>query len=119
VLVAIAVKEEGQRMVLGLQPGDKESATNCQEFFKDLKTPGLDCNKLLLGIIGGLVSLERVFEDGFPTAKMQRSKIHITRNVLAKVPIKLTKVIADEVPPSLCASSRKKALKFFDQFKTF
>ncbi len=37
VLVAIGVNEAGQRMVLGLQAGDKESATCWREFFKDLK----------------------------------------------------------------------------------
>jgi putative transposase len=41
VLVAIGVTESGHRLVLGLQAGDKESATNWREFFKDLKRRGL------------------------------------------------------------------------------
>ena len=42
VLVAIGVNESGQRLVLGLQVGDKESATSWREFFEDLKGRGLD-----------------------------------------------------------------------------
>ena len=118
VLVAIGVNEEGHRTVLGLQAGDKESASNWREFFKDLKRRGLDCNKVLLGIMDGLPGLEKVFEDEFPAAKVQRCQIHVTRNVLAKVPRKLKKVIADEIRSIFYASSREKALEFFDQFKT-
>ena len=40
VLVAIGVTETGQKLVLSLQAGDKESATSWREFFKDLKSTG-------------------------------------------------------------------------------
>ena len=40
VLVAPAVREEGMRLVLGLQAGDKESGGFWREFFKDLKSRG-------------------------------------------------------------------------------
>ena len=39
-LVAIGVKRAGQKPVLGLQAGDKESASGWREFFKDLKSGG-------------------------------------------------------------------------------
>ena len=42
VLVSIVVTEAGRRIVLGLQAGDKESASKWREFFKDLKGWGLD-----------------------------------------------------------------------------
>ncbi len=42
VLVAIGVEKTGHKLVLGLQVGDKESASNWREFFKDLKTRGLN-----------------------------------------------------------------------------
>ena len=41
VLVAIGGSETGHRLVLGLQAGDKESATAWREFCKDLKRRGL------------------------------------------------------------------------------
>ncbi len=46
VLVAIGVTETGQKLVLGFQAGDKESAPTWREFFKDLKGRGLDGSKI-------------------------------------------------------------------------
>jgi putative transposase len=118
VLVVIGVTEDGYRTVLGLQAGDKESAGNWREMFTDLKRRGLNSRLILLGIMDGLPGLERVFEEEFPEAKIQRCQVHVSRNVLAKVPRKLKKTIADEVRSIFYASSKKKALTFFDNFKT-
>lgn len=117
VLVAIAVTESGHRMVLGLQAGDKESASNWREFFKDLKRRGLNGISVTLGVMDGLPGLERIFKEEFPKAKVQRCQVHVSRNVLAKVPRKLKKVIGDEIRSIFYASSRQKAMEFFDQFK--
>lgn len=118
VLVAIGVTESGHRMVLALQAGDKESASNWREFFKDLKRRGLNGSKVVLGVMDGLPGLERIFKEEFPQAKVQRCQIHVSRNVLAKVPRKLKKRIADEVRSIFYASSRQKAMQFFSQFKS-
>ena len=80
-------------MVLGLQAGDKESASNWREFFKDLKGRRLDGSNVTLGVMDGLPGLEKVFKEEFPKAKVQRCQVHVARNVLAKVPRKLKKEI--------------------------
>ncbi|GAG14512.1 unnamed protein product, partial [marine sediment metagenome] len=54
VLVAIGVTETGQKLVLGFQAGDKESAPTWREFFKDLKGRGLDGSNMVLGAMDGL-----------------------------------------------------------------
>jgi putative transposase len=118
VLVAIGVTEKGHRTVLGLQSGDKESASSWREFFKDLKRRGLNGNAVILGVMDGLTGLERVFMEEFPNAKVQRCQVHVARNVLAKVPRKLKKTIGDDVRSIFYARSKKKALEFFSQFKT-
>jgi putative transposase len=117
VLVAIGVREDNQKLVLGFQSGDKESAPNWREFFKDLKKRGLDGSTMLLGIMDGLPGLEKVFKEEFPKAKVQRCQVHVARNVLAKVPKKLKKVVADEMRSIFYASSRPKAMEFFHDFK--
>ena len=61
--------------------------------------------------------LERVFKEEFPNAKVQRCQVHVARNVLAKVPRKLKKVVADDLQSIFYASSKKKAMAFFGQFK--
>jgi putative transposase len=118
VLVAIGVTESGHRTVLGLQAGDKESASNWRELFKDIKKRGLDGSHITLGIMDGLPGLERVFKEEFPRAKVQRCQVHVARNILAKVPKKLRKSIADEVRSIFYASSKAKALSFFKAFKS-
>ncbi len=39
-----------------------------------------------LGIMDGLSGLEKVFEEEFSQAKVQRCQVHVARNVLAKLP---------------------------------
>ena len=117
VLVAIGVTDLGHRLVLGLQSGDKESATSWREFFKDLKARGLKSQGVTLGIMDGLTGLETVFREEFPKAKVQRCQVHVARNVLAKVPKKYKKEVADDLRSIFYASSKKKALAFYEQFK--
>ena len=117
VLAIIGVAENGQKLVLGLQSGDKESASSWREFFKDLKARGLNKAEIQLGIMDGLTGLEKVFSEEFPKAEIQRCQVHVARNVLCKVPKKLKQQIADDVRSIFYATSRQKALQFFDQFK--
>jgi putative transposase len=117
VLVAIGVTQSGHKHVLGFQAGDKESAPSWREFFKDLKSRGLNGSHMVLGIMDGLPGLEKVFRDEFPKAKVQRCQVHVSRNVLAKVPKKLKKEVADEMRSIFYASSRKKAMEFFAAFR--
>jgi putative transposase len=113
VLAAIGVTEGGMKIVLSLQSGDKESATNWREFFRDLKSRGLDGSSVRLGIMDGLSGLEKVFEEEFPNAKVQRCQVHVARNVLAKVPHKLKKEVADELRSIFYASTKEKAGEFY------
>jgi len=117
VLVVIGVTEEGTRLVLALQSGDKESATTWRELFKDLKRRGLESQNVKLGIMDGLTGLEKVFKEEFSRARIQRCQIHLQMNVLAKVPRKLKKTIADEIRSIFYASSKEKAMEFFIRFR--
>jgi putative transposase len=117
VLVAIGVTEEGQKLVLALQAGDKESASSWRELFKDLKSRGLNREKVTLGVMDGLTGLETVFKEEFPTARVQRCQVHVARNVLAKVPRKLKQTVADDMRSIFYASSKEKAMEFFNDFK--
>jgi putative transposase len=116
-LVVVGVMENGQRTIVAIQSGDKESATTWRELFKDLKRRGLDAQRILLGIMDGLAGLEKVFLEEFPNAKVQRCQVHVARNVLAKVPRKLKKTVADSMRSIFYASSKPKALGFFQEFK--
>ena len=116
VLVVIGVAENGQKQVIGIQSGDKESASNWRETFKDLKRRGLDSRTVTLGIMDGLPGLEKVFREEFPRGKVQRCQVHVARNVLAKVPKKLKQEVADDIRSIFYASSREKAIEFSARF---
>ena len=60
VLVVIGVTEKGEKLVLALQAGDKESASNWRELFSDLKRRGLDGHKVSLGVMDGLFRQSRI-----------------------------------------------------------
>jgi putative transposase len=117
VLVAIGITETGQKLVLAMQAGDKESASSWRELFKDLKSRALDRENVTLGIMDGLKGLEAVFKEEFPKAKVQRCQLHVARNVLAKVPKKLKKTLADDMRSIFYAPSKEKAMEFFDALK--
>jgi putative transposase len=117
VLVVIGVTEQGTKLVLAIQMGDKESATNWRELLKDLKSRGLDGQGIVLGIMDGLSGLEKVFQEEFPLAKIQRCQVHVARNVLAKVPRRIKKEVADDLRSIFYASSREKAKTFGTNFK--
>ena len=112
VLVIIGVRKDKTKLVLLLQSGDKESAAAWREAFKDLKTRGLDGSMVTPGIMDGLTGLEKVFQEEFPHAKIQRCQVHVARNVIAKVPKKLKRVVADDLRSIFHASSKKKADEF-------
>jgi putative transposase len=118
VLVVIGVTEKGCKRVLGLQRGDKESASTWRELFKDLKKRGLNGGSIMLGVMDGLPGLEKVFREEFPKTKTQRCQVHVARNVLAKVPKKLKQAVADDMRSIFYASSRDKARELFLQFKS-
>lgn len=117
VLVVIGVSGRGHKMVLALQAGDKESASTWRELFKDLKRRGLQGERITLGIMDGLSGLEKVFQEEFSAAKVQRCQVHVARNVLAKVPRKLKQAVADDMRSIFYASSKTKALELFKEFK--
>jgi putative transposase len=117
VLVAIGVTETGQKLVLSLQAGDKESAPSWREFFKDLKARGLDSGKVTLGMMDGLPGLETVFQEEFPKAKVQRCQVHVARNVLAKVPKKFKQDVANDLRSIFYAPSLEKSWECFEGFR--
>jgi putative transposase len=118
VLVVIGVDENGVKQVIALQAGDKESAGTWRQLFKDLKTRGLNKGDVKLGIMDGLPGLEKVFLEEFSEAKIQRCQVHVARNVMSKVPHNMRQKVADDMRSVFYSETKKKALFFFNEFKT-
>lgn len=66
----------------------------------------------------GLSELETVFKEEFFQARVQRCRVHVARNVLAKVPKKLKQAVADDLRAIFYALSKRNALWSFEHFKS-
>ena len=118
VLVAIGVTESGQRLVVGLQAGDKESASSWREFFKDLKRRGLDSAKVTMGIMDGLPgSGEGLSARSSPEPRCSAARSMSPAMFWPRCHRNSKRRVADGMRSIFYASSREKAREFFAEFK--
>ena len=85
ILVVCGVLSSGQRILLSIRHGNKESYENCLEVFRDLKERGM-CDPVL-GVSDGAPGLIRAFEEVFFKTLRQRCLFHKKSNILSKVPL--------------------------------
>ena len=116
-LIVIGVTYDNKRMFLNIQQGDKEKASTWREIFRDMKhVRGLNKDDIQLGIMDGLPGLEKVFAEEFPNAKTQRCTVHVTKNVLTKVPHSLRRETGDKLRDIFYAPSKKVAISNYRTF---
>lgn len=83
VLVAIGLKDDGHRDVLGLHLGNRESHQNWKDFLQSLKERGLERSELWISDEhDGLI---KSIEECFPGQLRQRCIVHWMRNAQSKV----------------------------------
>jgi transposase-like protein len=84
VLCAWGIDSEGERVLLGVQLGMRESEEDWLSLGRDLTRRGLRCP--LLVVTDGAPGLVGAAEELWPGADRQRCTVHRLRNVLAKLP---------------------------------
>lgn len=84
VLVAIAVNEDGEREVLGVDVAEKEMESSWRAFLRDLLARGLRGVQLVIS--DAHEGLRAAIPAVFNGATWQRCYVHYIRNVLDKVP---------------------------------
>lgn len=84
VLVAIGVNARGEKKLLALESGYRESYESWKSFFHHLKERGLRWIGLLIG--DGIKTLWQALREVYPQTKKQRCWVHKMRNILDKVP---------------------------------
>lgn len=87
VLVALGVRPDGQKVLLGLKTMAGESEAAWRSLLDDLSARGLRAPELL--IIDGGKGLEAALASLWPTVPVQRCTVHKHRNLLAHAPKKL------------------------------
>jgi transposase-like protein len=84
VLVALAVREDGQKALLSLGIAGSESTASWEGFVQDLAGRGLKAPALV--ILDGNPGLLRATRECWPTSDIQRCTEHKLRNLLSKAP---------------------------------
>lgn len=113
VLVAWGIDGRGEKHLLSMLPGTKESTENVEEFLHDLLRRGLSIPALI--ITDGAPGLIRGVETVFPQAWRQRCLAHKIRNIVGKVPesevaeVKAEVLGAYQAPNVLLAEYAKEA----------
>jgi transposase-like protein len=84
VLGAYAILESGEKVLLHLALGNKESYDAWLAFLHDMTARGLQ--EPLLTVYDGNPGLRKAIREVFPNSKKQRCQVHRMRNILAKLP---------------------------------
>ena len=84
VLVAWGFTEDGERVLLDVMLGMRESYEDCQELGRDLIARGLRAPMLIVG--DGAPGLIKAIEQCWPASDRQRCCVHRARNLYAKLP---------------------------------
>ena len=87
VLCAWGLTLEGQKVLLGLQLGSRESYEDWLDFARDLIGRGLRAPALV--VADGAPGLWKAVSEAWPRALAQRCTVHKLRNLLAKLPERL------------------------------
>jgi len=92
IMVAIGVRTDGDREVLGCEVGDSEDGTFWTAFLRELRERGLGDVRFVIS--QHPLSLRFAAENVFIGATWQRCRVHFLRNALARVPKGRTQMVA-------------------------
>jgi transposase-like protein len=92
VLVAVGVRSDGHREILGVAEGTKEDTESWRTFLRYLKDRGLTGARLIIS--DKCIGLVEALGEFFPEADWQRCVVHFYRNVLKDVPKSKSKEVA-------------------------
>jgi putative transposase len=84
VLVAWGITLEGQKVLLGLQLGSRESYASWLDFGRDLIARGLRAPALI--VADGAAGIWKATRELWPKAIEQRCTVHALRNIINKLP---------------------------------
>src|SRR5947209_16707854 len=114
-LVIIGATPEGEKELVGLIDGVRESAQSWKELLLDLKRRGLAIGPELAIADGGL-GFWQAIEEVWPKTRGQRCWVHKTANVLNKLPKSQQSKAKRALQEIWMAETKKDALVAFDVF---
>jgi len=113
-LVAIGGLADGQKVILAVEPGYRESSESWTDMLRDLKGRGLNCPRLVMG--DGHLGIWGALSEVYPEAMEQRCWNHKVRNVLDKLPKKAQALAKGELQQIVYSETREQAEARRDDF---
>jgi len=114
VYLALGVRRDGTREMLGLWVETTEGARFWMKVFNDLKTRGV--NDILIAVTDGLTGMAAALEAVFPRTTLQTCIVHLIRNSLDYASWKERKMLAKALRPIYAAASAEAAEAALDAF---
>lgn len=114
-LVIIGVNPAGDKELLGLEIGFRESKESWKSILLDLKSRGLTTAPLL-GIGDGALGFWGALREAYPTTKHQRCWVHKTSNVLDKFPKSMQAAVKKSLQEIYMAEDRATSRKMLKKF---
>lgn len=115
-LVLIGVTKEGQKELLAVEAGHRESEESWKDVLRDLKRRGLAITpKLAVG--DGALGFWAALRKEWPSTREQRCWVHKTANVLDKLPKTLQPQAKAKLHEIWMAPTRAAAITAFDHFR--
>ena len=114
VYLALGVRRDGTREILGLWIETTEGAKFWMKVFNDLKTRGVA--DILIAVTDGLTGMPTALEAVFPRTTLQTCIVHLIRNSLDYASWKDRKALAQALRPIYAAASAEAAAAALDAF---
>jgi len=107
VYLALGVRPDGSREILGLWIENTEGAKFWMKVFNDLKTRGVA--DILIAVTDGLKGMAEALAVGYPATTLQTCIVHLIRNSLDYASWKERRTLAAAIKPIYTAASAERA----------
>jgi transposase-like protein len=114
-IVIIGATEDGQKELVAIDAGFRESDLSWSQLLSDLKSRGLK-NGPQLCIGDGSLGFWKAIAKAYPNCRWQRCWVHKVANVLNKLPKSLQGIAKSKLHEIWHADSKDEAVRLFDDF---
>lgn len=115
ILVVIGATAEGDKELLAVHDGVRESEQSWKEILLDLKARGLEASPEV-AVGDGALGFWKALPKVFPTTRTQRCWVHKTVNVLNHFPRRMQPEVKRRLHDIWMAATKERAARAFDHF---
>ena len=115
ILVIIGATRNGEKELVGVQAGYRESKLSWLDLLRELKARGL--KEMPAQATGdGALGFWAALEEEFPMTRQQRCWVHKTANILDKMPKRVQPRAKQRIHEIYLAETKEEALKAYNEF---